>query len=384
MQFEFATASRIIFGAGAVRQAAPLAATMGRIALVVTGRTTRRAHVVLDGLAAEGVETVTFAVAGEPTVDGARDGTQVAQRTGVDLVVAFGGGSVIDAGKAIAALATNPGDPEEYLEVVGRGRPLSEAPLPFIAIPTTAGSGSEATRNAVLTSTAHRVKVSLRSPLMLPRIALVDPELTYDVPPDVTASTGLDALTQLIEPFVSSRANPITDALAREGIPRVARSLRRAFARGHDAAAREDLSLAALLGGVALANGGLGAAHGFAAPIGGAFAAPHGAICAALLPAVIDVNVRALRLRAPGSPALGRYEEVARLVTGERDAGVAVGMGWLRDLCAALRIPPLGAYGVSERDVPALVERAATASSMQANPVVLTTDELTEIVLRSL
>jgi len=384
MQFEFATASRIIFGAGAVRQAAPLAATMGRLALVVTGRTTRRAHVVLDGLAAEGVETVTFAVAGEPTVDGARDGTRVAQRTGVHLVVAFGGGSVIDAGKAIAALATNPGHPDEYLEVVGRGRPLSEAPLPFIAIPTTAGSGSEATRNAVLTSTAHRVKVSLRSPLMLPRIALVDPELTCDVPPDLTASTGLDALTQLIEPFVSSRANPITDALAREGIPRIARSLLRAFARGHDAAAREDLSLAALLGGVALANGGLGAAHGFAAPIGGAFAAPHGAICAALLPAVIDVNVRALRLRAPGSPALGRYEEVARLVTGERDAGVAEGMGWLRDLCAALRIPPLGAYGVSERDVPALVERAATASSMQANPVVLTTDELTEIVLRSL
>jgi len=384
MQFEFATAGRIIFGAGTVRQAAPIAAAMGRVALLVTGSTTRRARVVLDALAAEGVETVTFAVAGEPTVDGARDGATVAQRAGADLVIAFGGGSAIDAGKAIAALATNPGDPEEYLEVVGRGRPLSEAPLPFIAIPTTAGSGSEATRNAVLTSAAHGVKVSLRSPLMLPRIALVDPELTYDVPPDVTASTGLDALTQLIEPFVSSRANPITDAVAREGIPRVARSLRGAFARGDDAAAREDLSLAALLGGVALANGGLGAAHGFAAPLGGAFMAPHGAICAALLPAVIDVNVRALRLRAPGSPALRRYEEVARLVTGESDAGVPEGMAWLRELCAALRIPPLGAYGVSEADVPALVERAATASSMQANPVGLTTDELTEILLRSL
>ena len=213
-----------------------------------------------------------------------RQGVELARREQCDLVIAFGGGSAIDAGKAIAALLANGGELTDYLEVIGKGQPLRHPSVPFIAVPTTAGTGSEVTRNAVLASAEHQVKVSMRSPLMLPRLAVVDPELTLELPPAVTASTGLDALTQLIEPYVSIRANPLTDGFCLEGLRRVSRSLRRAYHAGRDITAREDMSLASLLGGLALANAGLGVVHGFAAPVGGMFHAPHGAICAALLP----------------------------------------------------------------------------------------------------
>lgn len=195
----------------------------------------------------------------------------------------------------------NGGDPLDYAEVIGHGRPLERRSLPLIAIPTTAGTGAEVTRNAVIGSPEHRVKVSLRSPLMLPEVAIVDPELTRDLPPALTASTGLDALTQLIEPLVSCRTNPLTDALCRSGIQRAARSLRRAVEHGEDLVAREDMSLASLFSGLALANAALGAVHGLTGPLGGMFEASHGALCASLLPAVMEANVRALRHRA-GTP----------------------------------------------------------------------------------
>lgn len=212
------------------------------------------------------------------------------------MVIGLGGGSVLDAGKAIAALVTNLGNVFDYLEVIGKGQPLVNAPLPFIAIPTTAGTGTEVTRNAVLGSPAHGVKVSLRSPMMLPSLAIVDPELTYGLPPEITASSGLDALTQLIEPFVSVKANPMTDAICREGIRHAAKSLRTVYHNGADASAREGMSLASLFGGLALANAALGAVHGFAGPLGGMLNAPHGAICAKLLPLVMEVNIKVLRL----------------------------------------------------------------------------------------
>src|SRR5579871_2640819 len=233
---------------------------------------------------------VPFLVTGEPTVGLIRQGAAFARERGCDSVVALGGGSAIDAGKAIAALLTNPGDPLDYLEVIGGGQPLAQTPAPFIAVPTTAGTGSEVTRNAVLGSPEHGVKASLRSPLMLPCIALVDPELTYGLPPAVTASTGLDALTQLIEPYVSVRANPIVDAICVDGIQRVAHSLRRAYHDGTDRDARRDMSLASLFGGLALANAGLGVVHGFASPLGGSWKAPHGALCAAILPHGMAAN----------------------------------------------------------------------------------------------
>ena len=256
--------------------------------------------------------------------------------------------------------------------------------MPCIAIPTTAGTGTEVTRNAVLTSKPHRVKVSLRSVHLLPRLAVVDPELTHSLPPAATAASGVDALTQLIEPYVSVRANPLADGFCVEGLRRVARSLRRAFEDGTDAAAREDMAFGSLCGGLALATAGLGAVHGFANPIGGLFGAPHGAVCAALLPHVMAANVHALRTRAPEHPALARFDEIARLLTGRPHATAADGVAWIRDLVAILQIPGLRAYGTGSADTSAIVAAASRASSMKTNPVSLTPEELAAIVVQAI
>ena len=380
MRFEFATATRVLFGPGTLREVAPLAAAFGRRALVVTGRHVERAAPLLDQLHRQSVATVTFTVSGEPATATALAGVQFAKEAACDLVIGFGGGSALDTGKAVAALLTNGGELLDYLEVIGRGQPLTQSSAPYIAIPTTAGTGSEVTRNAVLASPEHRVKVSLRSPLMLPRLAVVDPELTYALPPEVTAATGLDALTQLVEPFVSNSANPMTDALCREGMRRVARSLRRAYETGSDAAAREDMALASLFGGMALANAKLGAVHGLAGPLGGLFLAPHGAICARLLPIVMEANVRALQSRAPNSPALARYDEVAQILTGNATAAAADGVVWVRDVCAAVAVSPLSRFSLTQADFPAVVAQAQQASSMKGNPVPLTDQEVTDIL----
>jgi alcohol dehydrogenase class IV len=368
MRFEFATASRILFGEGVSRDIP----AMGKRALVVTGASGRHAR-----------EGVRFAIDGEPTVEHVRRGTGLARAESCDHVIAIGGGSAIDAGKAIAALLANPGDPLDYLEVVGRGQPLANPSVPFIAVPTTAGTGSEVTRNAVLASPEHRVKASLRSAGMLPRLAVVDPELTYDLPPAITASTGLDALAQVIEPYVSVKANPMTDLICQEGIRRIAIALPRAFENGADREARSNMAWGSLLGGMALANAGLGAVHGFAAPVGGMFPAPHGAVCAAVLPHAVEMNVEALRARAPHDKALKRYDTVARLLTGQPHATADDAVWWLTEICEKLEIPPLRAYGVEETHVPELVAKAAKASSMKGNPIELSGDELTEIVTRA-
>ena len=339
MRFEFATATRIIFGAGTLREVGPLARELAPRALVITGANPRRAEPLLALLRQHGVKGFAFPVTGEPEIVTVQRGVALAKQENCGLVISFGGGSALDAGKAIAAMLTNTGELLDYLEVIGRGQALTKPSAPFIAIPTTAGTGSEVTRNAVLASPEHRVKVSLRSPHMLPKIAVIDPELTYDLPPAITASTGGDALTQLIEPYVSCRANPMTDALCVEGIRRAARSLRAAFTDGRDAAARSDMAVASLFGGLALANAGLGAVHGFAGPIGGQFPAPHGAVCAALLPHVMEANLRALRRRQPAAQALPRYEEVARLVTGSASATAEAGVEWVHKLVADLSIP---------------------------------------------
>jgi alcohol dehydrogenase class IV len=383
MPFEFASAARIVFGEGAVREVAPAAAAMGRRALVVTGSHPERAAVLVAALQAAGVTCVPFAVAGEPSIDLVRAGARFARGEHCDVVVGIGGGSVLDAGKALAALVTNTGDPLDYLEVIGRGQPLEQIPAPMIAIPTTAGTGSEVTRNAVLASPVQGVKASLRSASMLPRLAVVDPELTWDLPPAATASTGLDALTQLIEPYVSTRANAMTDLYCVEGMRCAADALARAYDNGKDRAARHDMSWASLLGGLSLANAGLGAVHGFAAPIGGMFPSPHGAVCAAVLPHAVDVNIRALRQRAPGSDALQRYQHVARLLTGNSQASAEDAVEWIAGICRRLAIPPLRTYGVRPEDFGVLVEKAAKASSMKANPIVLTPEELAEIVARA-
>jgi alcohol dehydrogenase class IV len=379
MSFELATAGRIIFGRGSIDTLAANVTSFGRRALVVTGSQTSRTG-VSERLSEAGVEVTTFQVTAEPTTIVARDGVGRAREANCDVVVGVGGGSVLDGAKAIAALVGNGGDPLDYLEVIGAGRKIEKPSAPFVAVPTTAGTGSEVTRNAVLASPEHRVKVSLRSVLLLPRVALVDPELTLGVPPAVTASTGLDALTQVLEPFVSRRANPLTDALCRDALARGARSLRRVYDDGADLDAREDMALVSLCGGMALANAGLGAVHGFAGPLGGMLGAPHGALCARLLPGVILANIRALRERDVESPVLGRYAEVARILTGRAEATPEDGAEWVRELTEALSIPGLSAHGLTPQDIPAVLPRARKASSMRGNPIELT-DEVLHAIL---
>lgn len=375
MNFEFATAGRIVFGPGSAAQIDAIAKSFGARPLLVTGH---RGSPVQLAAAAE------CRITGEPDFETVRDAVRAAIAARCDCVVAIGGGSAMDAGKAVAMLLTNGGDPLNYAEVIGKGAPITKPSLPVIAVPTTAGTGTEVTRNAVLGSQEHGVKVSLRSPSMMPRVALVDPALCLGLPRNATASTGMDALSQLIEPFLSCRATPMTDALCREGIGRAARSLRRACDDGTDLSARTDMSLAALFSGIALANAGLGAVHGFAGPVGGAFKAPHGAVCAALLAPALQINLEALSRRDPNHAHLGRFDELARMLTGHPSAAAQDGIEWVRKLTSDLGIPPLGAYGVTPGDVDSLCRKAAAASSMKANPVALHTDELAAILRAAL
>ena len=377
MNFEFAAPSRIIFGEGRLGEVPTIAAAFGSRALVVEGRS-GRAEPLVNQLGEKGIALTRLRVSSEPTISLVEDGVRQARAERCDVVIALGGGSVIDTGKAISALLANGGPVRDYLEVIGKGKPLTTRAAPFIAIPTTAGTGAEVSRNAVLMAEEERVKASLRSPLMLPTVALIDPALTYTLPAAVTASTGLDALTQCIEPFVSPQANPLSDAVACEGIRRAATGLRRAFHDGDDRDARRDMAVASLCGGLALANAKLGAVHGFAAPLGGMFPIPHGTACARLLPSVARLNVRALRARQPNAAVLARYDEVARIVTGKPGARAEDAVVWLRELVDELEVPRLATYGMHEPDIPAVVAAARQSSSMQGNPVVLTDDELAE------
>jgi len=372
MRFEFATAGRILFGPGASIQVQAVVEQLGRRPLLVTGASADRAARVLPG-------TERFAVGREPTIALVEAGAERARARQCDVIVGLGGGSALDAAKAIAALAANSGPALCYLEVIGEGKPLVHPALPVVAIPTTAGTGSEVTRNAVVAAPDHDVKVSLRHASMLPKVALVDPDLAVSLPPAATAATGLDALTQLIEPYVSVRATPMTDMLCRDGIPRIAAALCRVCDNPGDRDGRAEMALAALLSGMALANSGLGAVHGFAAVLGGRFSAPHGALCATLLPAVTHVNVRALRERDPGSPALERYREVAAWLGEPHPAAEAASQAAER-LVRRLGIPPLSAWGVKPADVSGVARGAEQASSTKGNPVKLTGEELEEIL----
>lgn len=391
MRFEFSTAAAIVFGRGEVARVGELARPLGTRALLVRdGDHLERAGTlprVAGSLGAAGIAFTEVRVRGEPDVEAVEAAVELARAARPDLVIGLGGGSTLDLAKAVAGLVPQPGTLLDHLEVVGRGLPLAAAPLPVVAIPTTAGTGAEVTRNAVITVPERRFKASLRSPRLVPRLALVDPALTDGVPPDVTAATGLDALTQLIEPYVSCRAQPLTDSLALTGIRLVAGALERAFQNGADTAARDDLALAALLGGIALANAGLGAVHGFAAPLGASFPVPHGVACAALLPHVMRANVAALRAGAGPDHFLRRYAEIGSLLAGPHpsaSADIDAGIAWVAALVRSLRIPRLGAYGVTPAAVPDLVARARQSSSMRGNPVVLGDDALAAALIAAL
>lgn len=380
MRFEFATATRVLFGRGILWENLSAIVRMGKRAIVATGYALEQTERLCKELETRGVQCTRLRVTTEPSVADVQAGIAAARGSQCDLVIGIGGGSVLDTAKAIAALLGNDGELLDYLEVIGRGKPLDRPSVPFVAIPTTAGTGSEVTRNAVLESAEHGVKVSIRSPWMLARLAIVDPELTVSMPPEVTAYTGLDALTQLLEAFVSGKANPATDAICREGMRHASRSLLDAYQDGQNMVAREGMSLASLFGGMALANAGLGGVHGFAGPLGGMLHAPHGALCASLLPHVTSVNIRALRSRAPDSAALGRYREIAETVTGRRDAEIEEGVSWISDMCRRLKSPTLHELGMRDDLIPDAVRKATESSSMRGNPVVLTEEELCEIL----
>ena len=378
--FDLTLPTDIRVGPGRVAEAPDLLAGWAvRRVLLVTGRSADRAAALVAALHDRGIETSSYAVTGEPDLQVVRDG--VAAAADGEAVIGFGGGSALDVAKAVAVLAVSGADPLEHLEVIGEGRPITRHGLPCVAIPTTAGTGSEVTRNSVLSGDG--VKASLRSQLMLPRVAIVDPDLLVGVPADTVAASGMDALAQLIEPFLSRKANPFTDALARDGIVRSARSLRRAFADGMiDPGVRSDLAVASLFGGLCLANSGLGAVHGFAAALGARLGAPHGAVCAAVLAPAMAVNLRAVRDRG-GADALLRLTELAVLLTGSVDAEPEDVALWLSDLAADLEIPGLAGYGLNDADTADVVAATQRASSMRGNPVELTDDEVAEILTRS-
>jgi alcohol dehydrogenase class IV len=363
--FAFSTAGTIRFGRGVAQDAAAVAAGFSTSVLVLHGRTPARAGWLLDDLRRRGAEVLAIACPGEPDLTLVEDALAAARPAAPGVVVAVGGGAAIDLGKALAALIPNPAGPLAYLEVVGEGRALDVAPLPVIAVPTTAGTGSEVTKNAVIGVPAHRRKVSLRDPRMIPRIALVDPALTDRTPAAVTFASGLDAVTQVIEPYVSTVANPLTDALCRDAIPRGLAALVRLSA-AEDPAARDDIALASLCGGIALANAGLGAVHGLAAVIGGRTRAAHGAICAALLPHVLTANAAAV---PPDSAAAARLQDVRAWIAAALSVPPAGALETLASWSRHVGIPRIADMAIDEADIPAIGSEARSASSSRANPV---------------
>lgn len=364
--FAFATATEILFGRGQAAAALPRLAGLGARILLVGGASPARGDWLASGLTAQGASVVRFAVAAEPDITVIETGVQTARALGATAVIALGGGAVIDAGKAIAALVPATRPLLDHLEVVGRGLPLDVPPLPFAALPTTAGTGAEVTRNAVIGVPAEGRKVSLRDLRMLPRLAVVDPALTDGCSRSVTLASGLDALTQVIEPYVSSRANPLTDALCLAAIPRGLAALRRLM-QGEDAQARDEMAWVSLSGGLALANAGLGAVHGLAGPLGGLTGAAHGAICGALLPPVLKANRRAVvdpaRLDTVGAMIAQAFGLPSTALEPAADALAR----WAREA----GLPGLSAQGVTAAAMGQAAEMAAGSSSMKANPVAL-------------
>ena len=329
------------------------------------------------------IEIESFIVQAEPTIELIDLGVKKAQSFGAELILGLGGGSSIDACKAIAALTTNGGSTKDYMEVIGKGSKITKPPLPIVAIPTTAGTGSEVTKNAVIFAKEDQLKTSIRSPLMIPSVAIIDPALMTSVPASVTATCGMDALTQLIESYTSKNAQPITDALALLGLKKCRKSLLLAFKKGDSIEAREDMALASLLSGICLANAGLGAVHGFASPMGG-LQIPHGVICAALLAPTIEANIKQLIMKDPKNATLMKYAQLGEIILEKtfpsiNDAHLAL-MNYLKDLTKELNIPTLSEFALTDSDIKSILEKVMKSSSMKYNPISLRETVLKEIL----
>ncbi len=383
MEFEFATSSRIIFGMGKVSQIGFLASGLGKKVLWVTGSGSRSIDQLKNSLESNGIVFEIFQVKHEPDTHLIEQGIALAKSSHCDAVISLGGGSVIDTGKAIAAMLTNPGELIDYLEVIGRGKQLRFPSAPMIAIPTTSGTGTEVTRNAVIAYPEQKIKVSMRGSYLLPTIALIDPELTLTLPPNLTAACGLDALTQLIEGYTTYASNPVTDALAREGMVHISRSLRQAYYNPTDIEARENMALASLFSGLVLANAGLGAVHGFAGVIGGMFDAPHGAVCGCLLPWVMKENIQSCELDLTKTETVKKFREIASILTNNQEASVSDGLAWIHQIVEEFRIPRLADFGINVSSHQAIIEKAIISSSMKKNPVKLDNSALEKILLNA-
>ncbi len=384
MKIDFSTSNRIIFGCGEFRKISELIKGWGHHAFVIRGKNSTYGKEFFEIINGLGLEVTYYQVDKEPDVSILNSAVELARENKCEFVIGFGGGSVIDTGKAVAALLNNEGELMDYLEVVGKGLPQKNISKPYLAIPTTSGTGSEVTRNAVIDVPEKKVKVSMRNAYMLPRIALVDPELILGLPKNVTATTGMDAFVQVIEPYVCNSPNPMVDMFCRDAIPRAAANLLLAYQDGSNIRARENMAWVSLMGGLSLANAKLGAVHGFAGPIGGMYHIPHGAICACLLPAVMRVNIENLKKMEPESPSLKRYREISVWLSNDLKAEVEDGVIFIDSLCKNLGIPRLHETGIKEKDFPSIVEKSKNSSSMKGNPVLLTDEDLTRILELSL
>jgi alcohol dehydrogenase class IV len=380
MKIDFSTSNRIIFGAGESRKISDYISGLEKKVFLVRGNNPFYGIEFFKNIEKLNLEITVFAVQEEPDIDLLDKAVSLARKNHCEFVIGFGGGSVIDTGKVVASLLNNEGNLMDYLELVGKGMPQKNPSKPYIAIPTTAGTGSEVTRNAVVNVPEKNVKVSMRNPYMIPAIALVDPELTLDLPAQITATTGMDAFIQVIEPYVCNSPNPMVDMFCRDAIPRASANLVKAYQDGFNLEARENMSWVSLLGGLSLANAKLGAVHGIAGPIGGMFHAHHGAVCACLLTAVIRVNIERLMKIGADNPSLLRYQEISTWVTDDPSAKITDCIDYFEDLSIKIKIPRLNEIGIEKQDFPQIVEKAKNSSSMKGNPVQLADEDLIHIL----
>jgi alcohol dehydrogenase class IV len=380
MKIDFSTSNRIIFGSGEAKKIGDYISGLGKHVFVIRGNNPVYGNKFFESIEKLNLEISYFSVNREPDIEMLNEAVNQARKNLSDFVIGFGGGSVIDSGKVVASLLNNEGNLIDFLEVVGEGLPPKKPSKPFIAMPTTAGTGSEVTRNAVVDVPEKKVKVSMRNSYMLPAIALVDPELTLALPQQITATTGMDAFVQVIEPYVCNTPNPMVDMFCRDAIPRASINLIKAYQDGFNFEARENMSWVSLMGGLSLANARLGAVHGFAGPIGGMFHAHHGAVCACLLPAVEKVNIETLLENDSENPVLKRYRELSVWVTNDKDADLNDCINYFEELCKKMKIPRLQDLGIEKNDFPQIVEKAKNSSSMKGNPVRLNDEDLIHIL----
>ncbi|MBK5114326.1 MAG: iron-containing alcohol dehydrogenase [Candidatus Heimdallarchaeota archaeon] len=390
LTFDFLTTPQIVFGKGRFQEIGELLDTYGKKVLVVCSESAfSQIQEQIEKITANRkISYEVFIIKGEPDIHQIDKGVEQGIKQKANVVLGVGGGSAVDAGKAIAGLITNGGLAKDYMEVIGKGSLITKPPLPYIAIPTTAGTGSEVTKNAVILSKEDGLKASIRSPLLIPKVALVDPELMIKVSPEVTAYCGLDALTQLIESYTSVKSQPITDSLAILGIRRITKSLIYVYENGHDVSAREDMAFAALLSGICLANAGLGVVHGFASPIGGLVGIPHGVVCGALLSFVVEENIKQMITEIPFNETLAKYATLGELLANIifddiREAADRV-IEYTEQISRLLKIPKLSKYGLSEKYFEEIIEKAKKTSSMRYNPVKLSDEALYRILLKSM